>query len=44
MMTRANVSRIAIADSGIIDVVQYSANELSIIGLELGSTTLTLWF
>lgn len=44
MMTRTNVSRIAIADSGIIDVVQYSPNELSIIGLELGSTTLTLWF
>lgn len=44
MITRANVTRMAIADPSIIDVVQYSPKELSIIGLARGSTTLTMWF
>jgi pilus assembly protein CpaC len=44
MVARSNIVRTAVADPAIVDVVQYSPNELSIIGLELGSTTLTLWF
>jgi pilus assembly protein CpaC len=44
VIARTNIVRTAVADPSIIDVVQYSPNELSIIGLELGSTTLTLWF
>uniref|UniRef100_A0A7C2K1H0 Type II and III secretion system protein n=1 Tax=Schlesneria paludicola TaxID=360056 RepID=A0A7C2K1H0_9PLAN len=44
MITRAKVVRWAIADTAIIDVVQYSPRELGIIGLARGNTTLTLWF
>ena len=36
--------RSAIADPSIIEVAQYSPNELAIIGLQVGTTTLTLWF
>jgi pilus assembly protein CpaC len=41
---RSNVTRSAIADPSIIEVAQYSPNELAIIGLQVGTTTLTLWF
>ncbi|MCA9114002.1 MAG: pilus assembly protein N-terminal domain-containing protein [Planctomycetaceae bacterium] len=44
VIARSNIVRTAIADPSVIDVVQYSPNELSIIGLDLGSTTLTIWF
>jgi pilus assembly protein CpaC len=44
VIARTNIVRTAVADPTIVDVVQYSPNELSIIGQELGSTTLTLWF
>lgn len=44
MITRAPISRIAIADPTTIDVVQYSPTEIGILGLGLGSTTLTMWF
>ena len=32
------------ADPSIIEVAHYSPNELAIIGLQVGTTTLTLWF
>ena len=41
---RDNIVRTAVADSSLIDVVQYSPNEISIIGVQLGATTLTIWF
>lgn len=44
MVTRSQISRIAIANPEIIDVVQYSPTEISIIGLQLGTTTLHMWF
>jgi pilus assembly protein CpaC len=44
LTTRSNIVRTAIADPSVMDMVQYSPNEISIIGLEVGSTTLTLWF
>ena len=44
IVARNPVSRIAIADPNVIDVVQYSPNEFSVIGLAMGTTTLTLWF
>ncbi|MEX1096659.1 MAG: pilus assembly protein N-terminal domain-containing protein [Planctomycetales bacterium] len=44
VVTRSNVVRMAIADPSIIDVVQYSPTEVAVIGLALGSTTLTVWF
>ena len=44
VITRAGVVRMAIADPGIVDVVQYSPTELSVIGTEIGTTTLTMWF
>lgn len=44
VVAKAPVSRIAIADDTVVDVVQYSPNEFGIIGLALGTTNLTLWF
>jgi pilus assembly protein CpaC len=44
LIAKSNIVRTAVADPSIVDVVQYSPSELSIIGLEQGSTTLTLWF
>lgn len=41
---RNNIVRTAVADPSIVDVVQYSPNEISVIGLDIGSTTLTMWF
>jgi pilus assembly protein CpaC len=41
---RSNITRSAIADPSIIELAQYSPNELAIIGLQVGTTTLTLWF
>lgn len=42
--TRARVARITFSDPSVIDVVQYSETELSILGLGLGTTDLMLWF
>ncbi len=44
VITRRNVRRIAVTDSSIVDYVQYSPTELSIVGQQLGTTDLTLWF
>jgi len=44
IVARSNLVRSAIADPAIIEVAQYSPNELAIIGLQVGTTTLTLWF
>lgn len=44
MVARAPIARIAIADPSVVDVVQYSPNEIGIIGMGFGTTTLTLWF
>lgn len=44
VVTRANVTRISIADPSVLDIVQYSPREFSMVGLAMGSTTLTLWF
>lgn len=44
IVTRENLLRIAVADPAIIDFVQFSPREISVLGLQRGSTTLTLWF
>ena len=44
MITRSNVVRIAIADQRIIDTVQFSPTEMAVVGMSIGSTTMTLWF
>jgi pilus assembly protein CpaC len=44
MVARAPIARIAIADPSVVDVVQYSPNEIGIIGMNFGTTTLTMWF
>lgn len=44
LIARGNIVRTAIADDSVIDVVQFSPREISIIGIGLGSTTLTIWF
>lgn len=42
--TSKRVKRVAIADPTVIDIAPYEDNEFAIIGNQLGSTTLTLWF
>ncbi len=44
IVARAPIARIAIADPSVVDVVQYSPNEIGIIGMNFGTTTLTMWF
>jgi pilus assembly protein CpaC len=44
IVTRANVLKVAIADPNVLEVVQYAPNQFAVVGLALGSTTLTLWF
>lgn len=44
IITRKNIRRIAVTDSSIVNYVQYTPTELSVVGLELGKTDLTLWF
>ena len=44
IVTRSNVRQVAIADQAILEVVQYSPKQFALVGLGLGSTTLTLWF
>lgn len=44
VITDKRVTRIAFSNPGVIDVVQFSEKELSILGTGLGSTDLWLWF
>src|SRR5262245_10160854 len=44
VMTRGNVARTFVADPRIVEAVQFRSNELVLIGLETGRTTVTLWF
>lgn len=44
IVARSNILRTAISDTAIIDVVPYSPNEIAVLGLSRGSTTLTIWF
>lgn len=44
VITSKRVRRIAITDSTVANYVQYSESEISIVGMELGKTDLTLWF
>ncbi|MCH8829581.1 MAG: pilus assembly protein N-terminal domain-containing protein [Planctomycetes bacterium] len=44
MISRARIVRTAIADDSVIDIAQFSPNEISIIGMSQGTTTLTIWF
>ncbi len=44
MVTRSPISRTFVADPRIVDIVEFSENEVSFVGLEQGTTTATLWF
>ena len=44
VMTNRNIRRIAVTDSTIANYVQYSPTEVTIVGMEMGETDLTLWF
>jgi hypothetical protein len=44
MVTRNPISRTFVADPRIVDIVEFSDNEVSFVGLEQGTTTATLWF
>jgi len=42
--TRVPVTRIAITNPGFVDIVEYTASEFEMIGMQPGETTMTLWF
>jgi pilus assembly protein CpaC len=44
LITRSNVRRLAVTDSAICNYVQYIPKELAIVGLQLGTTDLMIWF
>ncbi|MBL8816653.1 MAG: pilus assembly protein N-terminal domain-containing protein [Planctomyces sp.] len=44
VITNRNIRRIAVTDPTIVNYVPYTPKELSVVGLELGKTDLTLWF
>lgn len=44
LVARGNIVRTAIADDSVIDIAQFSPREISIIGLGMGATNLTIWF
>lgn len=44
VVTTKRVRRIAVTDSTVCNYVQYSESEISVVGLEMGKTDLTLWF
>lgn len=44
VVTRNRIRKIAWTDPNILDVVQFSPTEISLMGLEMGSTDLWLWF
>lgn len=41
---RGRIVRTAVADTSVIEVVPYSENEIDVIGVALGTTTLAIWF
>ena len=44
ILTNRRIRRIAVTDSEIVNHVQYSPTEVAVIGMELGTTNLMLWF
>lgn len=44
MVTRRNVRRIQVTDTRVVNFVQYSPTEISIVGQELGTTDMSIWF
>jgi len=44
VITRGKIRRMAWSDPSIIDIVQFSETEISILGMQLGTTDLWLWF
>jgi pilus assembly protein CpaC len=44
LITNRAIRRIAVTDSAVANYVQYTPTELSLVGMELGTTDLTLWF
>jgi len=44
VITKGKIRRMAWSDPSILDIVQFTETEISILGLELGTTDLWLWF
>jgi len=44
IVAHSRIKRSSVADSAIAQVVQYSPEEIAVIGMSAGSTNLTLWF
>jgi pilus assembly protein CpaC len=44
MRTKVNIYRTAVVDSGVVEVVQFTPQEISLIGKSTGTTHVTFWF
>jgi hypothetical protein len=44
LRTKVNIERTAMVDESVIEVVQYGARDVSIIGRKIGQTHVTFWF
>lgn len=44
VITKRKIRRMAWSDPAILDIVQFTETEISILGLQLGTTDLWLWF
>jgi len=44
MRTKVNIYRTAVVDSGVVEVVQFTPREISLIGKSTGTTHVTFWF
>ena len=42
--TKVPISRMSITDPDVLDVTQFAPNEIELMGLKSGETSLTLWF
>ena len=44
LRTKSSIARLAITDPSLVEVNEFGPNEVEIIGLKSGETTMTLWF
>lgn len=44
LVGKSNIVKTAVANGGVISVVQYSEREIAFVGESLGQTTVTIWF
>jgi len=44
LVTRSRIVRTHVADPSVVDIVQYSPTEMALLGMDLGTTNVAIWF